>query len=46
MKDDRNSMFRDAHADRSTAEQVPDTPHTREAGDSPHAQRAPDAPDA
>jgi len=27
-------------------EQVPDTPHTREAGDSPHAQRAPDAPDA
>ncbi len=29
MKDDRNSQFRDAHSDRSTAEQVPDTPQTR-----------------
>jgi len=29
MNDDRNSQFRDAHADRSTAEQVPDTPQTR-----------------
>ena len=29
MKDDRRSQFRDAHADRSTAEQVPDTPQTR-----------------
>ncbi|QIE45849.1 TIGR00730 family Rossman fold protein [Pseudohalocynthiibacter aestuariivivens] len=29
MKDDRQSQFRDAHSDRSTAEQVPDTPQTR-----------------
>ncbi|KRS12507.1 lysine decarboxylase [Roseovarius atlanticus] len=29
MKDDRNSQFRDAHSDRSTAAQVPDTPQTR-----------------
>jgi len=29
MKDDRLSQFRDAHSDRSTAEQVPDTPQTR-----------------
>ncbi|MGK7651142.1 LOG family protein [Roseovarius sp. B08] len=29
MKDDRNSQFRDAEADRSTAAQVPDTPQTR-----------------
>ncbi len=29
MKDDRNSQFRDAHSDRTTAEQVPDTPQTR-----------------
>ena len=29
MKDDRRSQFRDAHSDRSTAEQVPDTPQTR-----------------
>jgi len=29
MKDDRASPFRDAHADRDTAEQVPDTPQTR-----------------
>ena len=29
MNDDRNSQFRDAHSDRSTAEQVPDTPQTR-----------------
>jgi uncharacterized protein (TIGR00730 family) len=29
MKDDRNSLFRDAHADRSSAAQVPDTPQTR-----------------
>ncbi|EAP75045.1 MULTISPECIES: LOG family protein [Roseovarius] len=29
MKDERNSQFRDAHSDRSTAEQVPDTPQTR-----------------
>ena len=29
MKDDRRSQFPDAHADRSTAEQVPDTPQTR-----------------
>lgn len=29
MKDDRNSQFRDAHSDRNTAEQVPDTPQTR-----------------
>jgi len=29
MKDDRNSLFRDAHEDRSTAEQIPDTPQTR-----------------
>ncbi|WP_371228524.1 TIGR00730 family Rossman fold protein [Roseovarius sp. 2305UL8-3] len=29
MKDDRNSQFRDAGTDRTTAEQVPDTPQTR-----------------
>ena len=29
MNDDRHSLFRDAHADRSTAEQIPDTPQTR-----------------
>lgn len=29
MKDDRNSPFRDAHIDRRTARQVPDTPQTR-----------------
>ncbi|MBE0454634.1 LOG family protein [Roseovarius autotrophicus] len=29
MKDDRNSQFRDAHSDRSAAEQVPDTAQTR-----------------
>ncbi len=29
MKDDRTSQFRDAHSDRNTAEQVPDTPQTR-----------------
>ena len=29
MHDDRHSLFRDAHSDRSTAEQVPDTPQTR-----------------
>ncbi|SFO36288.1 hypothetical protein SAMN04487859_1324 [Roseovarius lutimaris] len=29
MKDDRLSQFRDAHSDRSTAEQVPDTAQTR-----------------
>jgi uncharacterized protein (TIGR00730 family) len=29
MKDDRLSQFRDAGSDRSTAEQVPDTPQTR-----------------
>jgi uncharacterized protein (TIGR00730 family) len=29
MKDERYSQFRDAHSDRSTAEQVPDTPQTR-----------------
>jgi len=29
MKDDRNSQFRDAGSDRTTAEQVPDTPQTR-----------------
>jgi uncharacterized protein (TIGR00730 family) len=29
MKDDRNSQFRDANSDRSTAEQIPDTPQTR-----------------
>ncbi len=29
MKDDRTSPFRGAHADRNTAEQVPDTPQTR-----------------
>ncbi|MBC7133128.1 MAG: TIGR00730 family Rossman fold protein [Roseovarius sp.] len=29
MKDDRNSMFRDAQEDRSTAAQIPDTPQTR-----------------
>ena len=29
MQEDRNSQFRDAQADRSTAEQVPDTPQTR-----------------
>lgn len=29
MKDDRLSPFRDAHTDRSTASEVPDTPQTR-----------------
>jgi len=29
MKDDRLSQFRDAHSDRHTAENVPDTPQTR-----------------
>jgi len=29
MNDDRNSLFRDAHADRSAAEQIPQTPQTR-----------------
>ncbi len=29
MKDDRLSQFRDAHSDRSSAEQVPDTAQTR-----------------
>ncbi len=29
MDDDRHSQFRDAHSDRSTAAQVPDTPQTR-----------------
>ncbi|MEB8387630.1 TIGR00730 family Rossman fold protein [Rhodobacteraceae bacterium KMM 6894] len=29
MNDDRTSQFRDAHEDRKTAEQVPDTPQTR-----------------
>lgn len=29
MKDDRLRLFPDAHADRDTAEQVPDTPQTR-----------------
>lgn len=29
MNDERMSQFRDAHSDRSTAEQVPDTPQTR-----------------
>ena len=29
MKDDRNSQFRDAETDRSTAAEVPDTPQTR-----------------
>ncbi|TDL78421.1 TIGR00730 family Rossman fold protein [Palleronia sediminis] len=29
MKDDRNTRFRDAHTDRATAEQIPDTPQTR-----------------
>ncbi|RKF14042.1 LOG family protein [Roseovarius spongiae] len=29
MNDDRHSQFRDAHSDRSSAEQVPDTPQTR-----------------
>ncbi len=29
MKDERKSQFRDAHSDRSTAEQIPDTPQTR-----------------
>jgi uncharacterized protein (TIGR00730 family) len=29
MKDERRSQFRDAHADRSSAEKVPDTPQTR-----------------
>ncbi len=29
MKDDRRSQFRDAHSDRFTAENVPDTPQTR-----------------
>jgi len=29
MTDDRHSQFRDAHSDRSSAEQVPDTPQTR-----------------
>jgi uncharacterized protein (TIGR00730 family) len=29
MTDDRHSQFRDAHTDRSSAEQVPDTPQTR-----------------
>ncbi len=31
MRDDRQSPFRDAHADRDQAEQVPDTPQTRSA---------------
>src|SRR6056297_2691248 len=29
MDDDRHSQFRDAHTDRSSAAQVPDTPQTR-----------------
>jgi uncharacterized protein (TIGR00730 family) len=29
MKDDRTSPFRDAHTDRTTAREVPDTPQTR-----------------
>jgi len=29
MQEDRQSQFRDAHSDRSTAQQVPDTPQTR-----------------
>lgn len=29
MKDDRHSPFRDAHTDRDTAREVPDTPQTR-----------------
>jgi uncharacterized protein (TIGR00730 family) len=29
MDDDRHSQFRDAHTDRDTAEQVPETPQTR-----------------
>jgi len=29
MKDDRTSPFRDAHTDRKTAQEVPDTPQTR-----------------
>ena len=29
MKDDRTSPFRDAHVDRTTAREVPDTPQTR-----------------
>ncbi|MDR9392739.1 MAG: TIGR00730 family Rossman fold protein [Roseovarius sp.] len=29
MEDDRHSQFRDAHSDRSSAAQVPDTPQTR-----------------
>jgi uncharacterized protein (TIGR00730 family) len=29
MSDDRHSLFRDAHSDRSTAEQIPQTPQTR-----------------
>ncbi|MET4102677.1 uncharacterized protein (TIGR00730 family) [Roseovarius sp. MBR-78] len=29
MNDDRHSLFRDAQSDRSSAEQVPDTPQTR-----------------
>ncbi|RKT32611.1 hypothetical protein BXY70_1959 [Roseovarius halotolerans] len=29
MDDERHSQFRDAHTDRSSAEQVPDTPQTR-----------------
>ena len=29
MKDDRSSQFRDSRTDRTTAEQVPDTPQTR-----------------
>lgn len=31
MRDDRQSPFRDAHTDRSTARHVPDTPQTRSA---------------
>ncbi len=29
MKDERHSRFRDAHTDRTTAQEVPDTPQTR-----------------
>ncbi|PKQ13449.1 MAG: lysine decarboxylase [Alphaproteobacteria bacterium HGW-Alphaproteobacteria-1] len=29
MNDDRHSLFRDAHEDRTTAEKIPDTPQTR-----------------
>ena len=29
MRDDRHSRFRDAHTDRETAQEVPDTPQTR-----------------